>query len=175
MLDGQKLRLESPNDGFKGEFSVVTRISIAAGVLLLAAVAGCSVPRSVAEGGPLGSHRVDPSAKVLILNVQDGQEQGQDPAHGSGRGVGYPVSCSPQCLHLRAAARTSSAHAGQRFVGLELAMGDGFEGSGQGGPETAHTSATTQPTSDHPRNRFRRKMPTTLGWLRCWAMPLGRK
>ncbi|MEJ0006444.1 MAG: DUF4823 domain-containing protein [Steroidobacteraceae bacterium] len=66
---------------------MVKCILIAAGVLLVATVAGCSVPRSVAEGGPIGGHRVDPSVKVLILNVQDGQEQGQDPAHGSGRGV----------------------------------------------------------------------------------------
>ena len=67
---------------------------------------GCSVPRSRAEGGPMGSHQISPTAKVQILNITDGQEQGQEPAHGSGQGMvealrkvlsahGVPLSTTP--------------------------------------------------------------------------------
>lgn len=51
------------------------------------AIAGCSVPRSVKEGGPLAGHAVQPQGKVLILAIRDGQEKGQDPAVGSGQGL----------------------------------------------------------------------------------------
>lgn len=47
----------------------------------------CSVPRSVKEGGVIAGQAVSPSAKVLILSVVDGREQGQDPASGSGQGM----------------------------------------------------------------------------------------
>jgi hypothetical protein len=68
--------------------------------------AGCSIPRSVAEGGPIADHRVNPASKVLILSIADGQEQGQGPAHGSGQGMvsairkvlvahGVPISTTP--------------------------------------------------------------------------------
>lgn len=57
-------------------------------VALLCIVAtGCSVPRSVKEGGPIAGYQVSPKATVLILNVKDGQEQGQAPAVGSGQGM----------------------------------------------------------------------------------------
>lgn len=48
---------------------------------------GCSVPRSVPEGGTLSGARVDPASKVLILSIADGQEKGDAPANGSGRGM----------------------------------------------------------------------------------------
>jgi hypothetical protein len=50
-------------------------------------LAGCSIPRSKADGGPLPNHEVNPGAKVLILNMADGQEQGEAPASGSGQGM----------------------------------------------------------------------------------------
>jgi hypothetical protein len=55
--------------------------------VLFLSVAACSVPRSRAEGGPLANHQVVPTAKVLILSIADGQEQGQKPASGSGQGM----------------------------------------------------------------------------------------
>jgi len=48
---------------------------------------GCSVPRSRPEGGLVTGQTINAASKVLILSVQDGQEQGQSPAHGSGRGM----------------------------------------------------------------------------------------
>jgi Domain of unknown function (DUF4823) len=56
-------------------------------VVLCLCAAGCSIPRSLAEGGPIANHRVDPSSKVLILSIADGQEQGQERAPGSGQGM----------------------------------------------------------------------------------------
>ncbi|MEX1826457.1 DUF4823 domain-containing protein [Luteibacter sp. CQ10] len=50
-------------------------------------VSGCSVPRSVKEGGPLAGQAVSSQKKVLVLSVTDGQEKGQDPAIGSGQAV----------------------------------------------------------------------------------------
>jgi hypothetical protein len=50
-------------------------------------LAGCSIPHSKAEGGPVSNGVVSRSAKVLILNVPDGQEQGQAPSPGSGQGM----------------------------------------------------------------------------------------
>jgi hypothetical protein len=54
--------------------------------LLLLAL-GCSVPHSIPEGGIVKGQSINPIGKVLILAVQDGQEQGQSPAPGSGRGM----------------------------------------------------------------------------------------
>lgn len=59
-------------------------IKILAGACLTLLLAGCSIPQSQVKGGPIAGHHIDPSTKVLILSIQDGQEQGQDPAHGSG-------------------------------------------------------------------------------------------
>ena len=56
-------------------------------VLVALLAGGCSVPRSVKEGGPISGQVVNPAGKVLILNVADGQEQGQSVAHGSGQGM----------------------------------------------------------------------------------------
>lgn len=58
-------------------------------IILLAAIvaAGCSVPRSVKEGGPISGYTVSATNKVLLLNVADGQEHGQPPAAGSGQGM----------------------------------------------------------------------------------------
>jgi len=54
-------------------------------IVLCLCAAGCSIPRSLAEGGPVANHRVNPLSKVLILSIADGQEQGQEPAPGSGQ------------------------------------------------------------------------------------------
>lgn len=57
-------------------------------VALLCLVAtGCSIPHSVREGGPVAGQQINPRATVLVLNVRDGQEQGQSPATGSGQGM----------------------------------------------------------------------------------------
>ena len=56
-------------------------------MLLTILVLGCSVPRSEPEGGTIIGQAVNPSGKVLILGVRDGQEQGQEPANGSGKGM----------------------------------------------------------------------------------------
>jgi hypothetical protein len=59
-------------------------------VALLAAallIGGCSIPRSVKEGGPISGQVVNLAGKVLILNVANGQEQGQPVANGSGQGM----------------------------------------------------------------------------------------
>jgi len=50
-------------------------------------LSGCSLPHSVKEGGPLSGKHIDPSAKVLILGIPDGQEPGQPLAIGSGKGL----------------------------------------------------------------------------------------
>lgn len=50
-------------------------------------VAGCSVPKSVREGGPIAGQVVSAQKRVLVLSVTDGREQGQDPANGSGQAV----------------------------------------------------------------------------------------
>jgi hypothetical protein len=60
---------------------------VALAVMVCAAMAGCSVPRSVKEGGPIAGQAVSAQKKVLVLSVMDGQEKGQDPANGSGRAV----------------------------------------------------------------------------------------
>jgi Domain of unknown function (DUF4823) len=54
---------------------------------LCISLSGCSIPLSRADGGPVANHQVDPAARVLILNIADGQESGQSPAPGSGRGL----------------------------------------------------------------------------------------
>ncbi|MBS1766093.1 MAG: DUF4823 domain-containing protein [Acidobacteria bacterium] len=58
---------------------------IVLGVCLLLLATACSVPRAVPEGGVIAGQIVNTQGQVLILSTQDGQEQGQDPAHGSGR------------------------------------------------------------------------------------------
>lgn len=75
-------------------------------VMASMALIGCSVPRSVKEGGPVSGHVVSAKNKVLLLNIADGQEQGQSPAIGSGQGLvaamrkvltshGVPMSTTP--------------------------------------------------------------------------------
>lgn len=56
-------------------------------IALALLIGGCSIPRSVKEGGPMSGFVVNPAGKVLILNIQDGQEQGQPAASGSGQGM----------------------------------------------------------------------------------------
>lgn len=56
-------------------------------ILAVLFASGCSVPRSVKEGGPVSGQVVNPAGKVLILNVANGQEQGQPIAYGSGQGM----------------------------------------------------------------------------------------
>lgn len=60
---------------------------IAALVVLAFLIGGCSVPRSVKEGGPVSGQIVNPAGKVLILGIPNGQEQGQPEANGSGQGM----------------------------------------------------------------------------------------
>ena len=75
-------------------------------LLATLAVASCTVPRSVKEGGPVVGQTVRANNKVLVLNVSDGQEQGQAAATGSGQGMvasmrkaltahAIPMSASP--------------------------------------------------------------------------------
>ena len=47
----------------------------------------CSMPRSVKEGGPVSGQLINPTAKVLVLGISDGQEQGQASVAGSGDGM----------------------------------------------------------------------------------------
>ena len=57
-------------------------------LLLLAVLTmGCSIPRTEPEGGPGPGQVINSTAKVLILAVQDGQEQGEKPANGSGKAM----------------------------------------------------------------------------------------
>jgi hypothetical protein len=56
-------------------------------ILLCVAIAGCSIPRSAMERGPVPGQIVRPTESVLILGIRDGQEQGQTPAVGSGQGM----------------------------------------------------------------------------------------
>lgn len=57
-------------------------------VALLCLVAtACSIPHSVREGGLVAGQQINPKTTVLVLNVKDGQEQGQSPAAGSGQGM----------------------------------------------------------------------------------------
>jgi len=58
-------------------------------------IGGCSVPRSVKEGGPISGQVVNPAGKVLILGIKNGQEQDQPEANGSGQGL---VSALRQAL-----------------------------------------------------------------------------
>lgn len=53
----------------------------------MVAVSACSVPRSVKEGGIIPGQQVAPTKKVLLPAIKDGQEQGQEPAVGSGAGM----------------------------------------------------------------------------------------
>lgn len=55
--------------------------------LSLIFISGCSVPRSVKEGGTIPGQQIVPAKKVLILAIRDGQEQGELPAVGSGTGL----------------------------------------------------------------------------------------
>lgn len=60
--------------------------------LFLAATAAsllvaCSVPRQAKEGGTLPGQHVDPTQRVLVLAIKDGQEQGEPVAAGSGQGL----------------------------------------------------------------------------------------
>jgi hypothetical protein len=56
-------------------------------VVLSIPLTACSIPRSIAEGGPMANRQVDPAGRVLILSIANGQEQSQDSAPGSGQGV----------------------------------------------------------------------------------------
>ena len=56
-------------------------------LLLFLLTTGCSIPRSEPEGGLIQGKTINPSGKVLILAVRDGQEQDQPAAPGSGQGM----------------------------------------------------------------------------------------
>ncbi|AHX16304.1 hypothetical protein CH75_10390 [Dyella jiangningensis] len=76
---------------------------------------GCSVPRQVKEGGAMSGHQVAPQGKVLLLNVRDGQEKGQDPATGSGQGM------------VAALRKTLSAHGVPLNTSQTMDLSRGFE------------------------------------------------
>jgi hypothetical protein len=99
------------------------RILVVALATLL--MSGCSVPRQVKEGGAVSGAHVVPGGKVLILNIRDGQETGQDPAVGSGQGLvaalrkalashGVPLSTSADTELESGLA--SAQRAGYRYV-----------------------------------------------------------
>ncbi len=52
---------------------------------------GCSVPRSIPEGGRIAGQAFDPNGKVLIMAVADGQEVGQPVATGSGKALSSTI------------------------------------------------------------------------------------
>lgn len=56
-------------------------------ILFLLLLVFCSVPHSRPEGGTVFGQTINPKGKVLLLAVQDGQEQGQSSAPGSGKGM----------------------------------------------------------------------------------------
>src|SRR5690606_7286551 len=95
-------------------------IALAAAALL---VAGCSVPRSVKEGGPVAGQQVDRGARVLVLNVADGQEAGQPVAVGSGQIVVSSVRKALQAhgVPLTLSESTDISH------GIAEAKGAGFD------------------------------------------------
>lgn len=63
------------------------KYAIAFAAICCLPMAGCSIPHSKSDGGPVGTYIVSPGDKVLVLNIADGQEQGQSPAPGSGQGM----------------------------------------------------------------------------------------
>lgn len=87
------------------------------------AVAGCSVPRSVKEGGPLAGQTVSAQKKVLVLAVTDGQEKGQDPAIGSGQAV---VASVRKYLTMRGIPMSVSSSANTE-QGIAEADAQGFD------------------------------------------------
>ncbi len=60
-------------------------------ILLSVFAIGCSVPRSVPEGGRISGQTVNPAGKVLILTITDGQEIGQPVATGSGKALSSAI------------------------------------------------------------------------------------
>jgi len=84
---------------------------------------GCSVPKSVPEGGAIAGMQVNAKAKVLILAVADGQEKGEAPANGSGRGmvVALRQALSQQGIPL------STTEASNLLQGFDEATKMGFE------------------------------------------------
>ena len=84
---------------------------------------GCSVPRSVPEGNVVAGKTINVEGKVLILAVIDGQEQGQAPANGSGRGM---VSALRKTL-MQHGISISTSEATSQIQGLEEAGKLGFD------------------------------------------------
>jgi hypothetical protein len=85
--------------------------------------AGCSVPRSVKEGGPVIGYQINPTAKVLLLRVADGQEQGQEVARGSGEGM---VAALRKALSSHGVPLSTSANL-DLSTGLDEAQRTGFD------------------------------------------------
>lgn len=84
-------------------------------VWLLFLSVACSVPRAVPEGGTVAGQTVSAKEQVLILSTQDGQEQGQDPAHGSGRAL------------VSALRKSLSAHAVPVSISDSQDVGHGYD------------------------------------------------
>jgi hypothetical protein len=89
---------------------------------LCIAIAGCSIPHSRADGGPIASYQVKPTDKVLVLNIADGQEQGQQPAHGSGQGM---VAAIRKVLAAHGVP-LSTTDTSSLTAGFDEAQGEGF-------------------------------------------------
>src|SRR5258707_845064 len=96
---------------------------VAVFVVLCTALAGCSVPRSRAEGGPISGYQVNPAAKVLLLNMADGQEKGQEPAPGSGQGM---VAALRKVLAAHGVPLSTSSTA-SLSIGIDEARQAGFD------------------------------------------------
>lgn len=90
--------------------------------LLCLAATGCSIPHSVREGGPVAGQLINPKATVLVLNVKDGQEQGQSPATGSGQGT---VSAIRKALATHGVP-LSVTQSTNLSAGFDQAQRDGF-------------------------------------------------
>lgn len=84
---------------------------------------GCSVPKSLPEGGAISGMTVNQKAKVLVLAIADGQEKGQEPANGSGRGM---VAALRQQLSAHGVPITTS-EATTILQGFEEATKMGFD------------------------------------------------
>jgi Domain of unknown function (DUF4823) len=94
-------------------------LTLLAAILLCA----CSVPRSVKEGGTIAGTTVAQTGKVLVLNVADGQEQGQPPAVGSGQGM---VAALRKALSAHSVPLSTTSTA-TLSAGYDEAQKDGFD------------------------------------------------
>ena len=84
-------------------------------------VVACSIPRQAKEGGALPGQHVDPTQRVLVLAIKDGQEQGEPVAAGSGQGL------------VDALRRALAAHQVPLSATPDMALEQGFADAERGG------------------------------------------